>query len=195
MNTNWNVDVAATYGGVESQGKFNASVKSTDQYKTFFQSMSSFARAVGGDSTLSGVLSSGAQNDTVYTTYQAWQNTSLTNPAVISMQLVNIWAIMAAASNPSISTRATDFGNAFTWITENPPSHTTSLTFTVTSDWGYFTLLSPGCVILVQSRLVFVVSQTDQFWNNQSCYQHKNGIPSIAPGLHIQRKRPSMGNA
>lgn len=41
-----------------------------------------------------------------------------------------------------------DISKAFTWICANPRTHQTVCRFTVSSDWGAFSLLSPAAFII-----------------------------------------------
>ncbi len=116
MNTNWGVDVQAAYNGLTSSGKFDGSVKSTDQYSSFNNKMQKTVSCAGGNSTLSQFLVSAPNNDTVYNTFSQWVGSSQTAPDVMSFQLMELWTLMSAVADPAVEKRAPDVLNAYNWI-------------------------------------------------------------------------------
>lgn len=148
VKENFSTDVSAAYNGVTASGKFDASIKTTSEYSTFMKSMQKTCSCQGGDPKIAGFLAANPSDDGVYKAFESWVDTSRTLPGVMSMQIMTLWDIMSAATDPDVYNRAADVQNAYQWIAEHPAVHETKCRFVINSDWGEIGLLTPSAFII-----------------------------------------------
>ncbi|KAI0055779.1 hypothetical protein BV25DRAFT_1723621 [Artomyces pyxidatus] len=147
VNSSWGVDVAAAFNGLVTDGKFDASVKSTDQYKTFLGLMQKTVSCSGGDPAIAEKILALPQDDNVYQWFSDWSKTARNTPDVVSLSLTEIWTVMAQVLDSEVNALADDVQNAFKWIVANPRKHRTKCRLSISSDWGQIGLLTPSAFI------------------------------------------------
>ncbi|EEP80471.1 predicted protein [Uncinocarpus reesii 1704] len=138
----------AQFNGLTASGNFDASIKTTDQYKTFETSVQKNCSCQGGDTSIGTKIASDPTTTDVYTSYASWTKSSQTTPGVMTMQTMSLWELMTAAMDDTLNLRAGDVEKAFSWIVENPATHHTKCTLIVNSDWGEVGLLNPSAFII-----------------------------------------------
>lgn len=79
---------------------------------------------------------------------EEWIKTAAGKPNVSSFQVQPLWDVVRESGKKEVRDRMQDITDAFTWICANPRIHQTTCRFTVTSDWGDFSLLSPSAFII-----------------------------------------------
>ncbi|KAI0055777.1 hypothetical protein BV25DRAFT_1921516 [Artomyces pyxidatus] len=185
VNSSWGVDVAAAFNGLVTSGKFDATVKSTDEYKTFSGYMQKTVSCFGGDSAAAGKLTTQPQDDNVYTWFTDWSKTARDRPDVTSLSLMEIWNIMALAADPGVSARSGDVQTAFQWIVTHPRTHRTKCRLSISSDWGEIGLLTPSAFIVndpegaVLPTNIQVFNGTKVRWGVEHTYERDVAIDFI----------------
>jgi hypothetical protein len=123
----------------------DASIKSSDQYKSFDKSKLQHATVQGGDTKF---LADLQKEPPEADKFQEWTATALTNPDVTNFSTIELWAIMANALNDTIVNYAQEIESAFNWLVNHPQQYQTQVTFNIESDWGEFGLLTPSAAIV-----------------------------------------------
>ncbi|KAK7688953.1 hypothetical protein QCA50_007644 [Cerrena zonata] len=148
VNSSWGLNVSAAFNGLVASGKFDASVKSSDEYKTFSNYMQKTCSCFGGDTSLASTINSNPMQDDIYTQFTKWVATSRESPDVMSFSLIEIWTLMNAAVDQDLVKRAIDVQHAYEWIVQNPRKHWTKCRFVINSDWAEVGLLTPSAFIM-----------------------------------------------
>ena len=148
MNSNFEADISAEFNGLTTSGKVDSSIKKSDQYKSFSQSVQKLCSCKGGDTKIGSGISSNPSADNIYKDYEKWVATSQAMPGVMTMQVMSLWELMTAAMDEDLNNRAVDVENAFNWVVENPYKHQTKCTLVINSDWGEIGLLNPSAFII-----------------------------------------------
>ncbi|KAJ7779117.1 hypothetical protein B0H16DRAFT_1659274 [Mycena metata] len=131
------------FNGIVSAGSFDASIKETQQYQSFYAGMKKSITIRGGDPQLAESL---ARDPTNWDAFQLWSTTLLHRAEITNIQTQEIWNLLAL--DPNIAHAADSVRAAYAYIAAPPKHvHVTPVQFNVSSDWGTFTLLSPGALI------------------------------------------------
>ncbi|KAK4552003.1 hypothetical protein LTR86_010680 [Recurvomyces mirabilis] len=146
LNEQFAADISASYGGLTSGGKFDASVQSTTHYAEFNRRKQANVVCSGGDPKLRDTIRSTATQGGVFGTFQQWLPTIDANPDVMSFNTMNLWDLVSLSAQSS--DRAGDVESAFDYCVLNPEPHQTKCRFTVDSDWGEFAMLTPSAMIM-----------------------------------------------
>ncbi|KAJ6573149.1 hypothetical protein DFH09DRAFT_1152398 [Mycena vulgaris] len=130
----------------ELESSFSAHVKTAFngiQYKSFYAGMKKSVTIRGGDPQLAESL---AHDPTNWDAFQLWSSTLLHRAEITNIQTQEIWNLIAL--DPNIAHAADSVRAAYAYIAAPPKEvHVTPVQFNVSSDWGTFTLLSPGALI------------------------------------------------
>lgn len=136
--------VKAAFNGILSAGEFSSSIKTSDLYRSFRESMQINIAVRGGDHERAALLMRDPSN---WDVYRSWAETHLQRADLVGVQTQEIWNIMQIAENPEIIDAAQDIREAYAYIVTHPAIHVTPVQFTISSDWGTFVLLSPDAII------------------------------------------------
>lgn len=98
----------------------------------------------GGDPELGILL---ARNPSDLDIYHRWGATHLQRADLVGVQTQEIWYLMQSSSDTEIIDAAKSVQEAYEYIVAHPLPHETRVQITICSDWGTFTLLSPGATI------------------------------------------------
>ena len=147
VDKNFNADVAADFNGLTMGGKFDAGIKTQNQYQTFMQSVQKTSSCFGGDPKLANNLSADPASSSVFETFSAWSQSADHRPNVMSLQTTTLWDTMNAANSSELASRGPDVSVAYDWIVRNPDTHQTQVRVTITSNWGQIDLLTPSAYI------------------------------------------------
>ncbi|OCH84172.1 hypothetical protein OBBRIDRAFT_808432 [Obba rivulosa] len=88
-------------------------------------------------------------NPCVYDDYDAWLQTTSTNPSLISVGVEDIWTIAGSSSDAGVRNRAQALRDAFDYITAHPSVCKTLAQLSINTDWAEFTLTTPGAILVV----------------------------------------------
>ncbi|KAK0507386.1 hypothetical protein JMJ35_010424 [Cladonia borealis] len=141
------VNVKAEYKGVTGSVGGEVDVNSKESFKTYEKTQNKICDCRGGDTKLANKIEGSPESDEAGTAREEWIKTAAEHPNVSSFQVEPLWNVVRESSK-EVRGRMQDIMNAFTWICANPRTHQTICRFTVTSDWGAFSLLSPAAFII-----------------------------------------------
>ena len=113
VNSNFGADVDFLYKGLVSGGSFDASINTTSQYATFHTNLQKYVSCFGGDSSMAAKINSDPEGDDSFRNYQAWVNTTLLNPVVMSFSTMSVWSVMSSANDSNLNARSDDFEKAY----------------------------------------------------------------------------------
>jgi len=136
--------VKAAFNGILSAGEFNSSIKTSELYHTFHESMQINIAVRGGDHERASLLFRDPSN---WDIYRSWVETHSQRADLVGVQTQEIWNIMQVAEDPEIIDAAQHIREAYAYIVTHPAIHVTPVQLTVSSDWGNFILLSPDAII------------------------------------------------
>ncbi|KAL8808108.1 MAG: hypothetical protein Q9200_004411 [Gallowayella weberi] len=148
VDQNFNVDVGVEFNGLTTDGKVEAGVKGSSQFRTFEGSMGKASSCKGGDRVLANSIDTNPRAEGIFDTYLKWIDSTNTQPNVMSFQTMYLWDLMVSAKDSELARRATDLRNAYQWIVENPKQHVTRARMVITSDWAVISLATPSAYIM-----------------------------------------------
>ncbi|KAJ7787085.1 hypothetical protein B0H14DRAFT_3581332 [Mycena olivaceomarginata] len=178
VDSSFSAYVQTAFNGIVSAGSFDASIKETRQYQSFYAGMKKNVTIRGGNPQLAESL---AHDPTNWDAFQLWSSTLLHRAEITNIQTQEIWNLMAL--DPNIAHAAESVRAAYMYIAAPPKHvHVTPVQFNVSSDWGTFTLLSPGALI-----------EPDP--DARGCCHGQVDIAEKAVGWNSGSKTPSIGSA
>jgi MAC/Perforin domain len=145
---NFEADVHAAFNGLTQSGTFDASIKTTDEYKEFENKMGKSCSCVGGDSTFASTLTADLSAANVFDTFKSWIGSSTTHPATISYRISSLVEVIQQVADADVAKRAVDVENAFNWLVNHHEEYRTKCRFVIESDWGEVALTTPLAYIL-----------------------------------------------
>ncbi|OAX36797.1 hypothetical protein K503DRAFT_772164 [Rhizopogon vinicolor AM-OR11-026] len=149
VNKSFSASVNAAFEGVAFGGKFDASVKSQEQYKTFSEYMQKTVSVIGGDPELNKVLTA---DPTKYDVFVKWAATVAKESSLGSFNVVEIWNLMRDASTKDLRDRSDMVKEAYDYIVSHPQPYQTAISLDIQSDWAEFNLLSPSATIIADTK-------------------------------------------
>ena len=152
VNENFQTDVTASFFGLTSSGNFDASIQTTDQYKTFQKSMQKTISCNGGNVTLANSIKTRPDAEGVFDTFNEWSHSAEKHPDVTSFKTEPLWTLMAFAKDNTVASYAKDVNDAFMYLVEHPQTHRTSCRIIINSDRGEIGLLTPSAFIEADPR-------------------------------------------
>ncbi|OJA12170.1 hypothetical protein AZE42_05960 [Rhizopogon vesiculosus] len=157
VNKSFSASVNAAFEGIAFGGKFDASVKSQEQYKTFSEYMQKTVSVIGGDPELNKVLTA---DPTKYDVFVNWAGTVAKESSLGSFNVVEIWNLMRDASTKNLRDRSDMVKEAYDYIVSHPQPYQTAISLDIQSDWAEFNLLSPSATIVEDTKNPWPASNT-----------------------------------
>lgn len=106
--------------------------------------------------------------------YNAWLDTTDTNPDIVSFQIEALWALYGISSDSTISGAGAELKKAYDYIVQTPkPKSLHQVTVQVISDWAIFDLLSPSAIININPPIdpLITIPSTTRLQFGEGGYQ------------------------
>ncbi|KAI6039715.1 MAC/Perforin domain-containing protein [Pisolithus marmoratus] len=169
VNERFSANVTAAFNGIGTGGRFDASVKTEEQYKMFLENMQKQVSVVGGNPVINEKLTADPAH---YDVFVEWASSIAEDSSITALNVVELWVLMKDASKKEVRDAAGKVLDAYNYITSHPQPYKTAVVFDIESDWGEFNLLSPDSVIIPDPNNPYplfktVASGTRVYWGKE----------------------------
>ncbi|KAL8858870.1 MAG: hypothetical protein Q9178_004548 [Gyalolechia marmorata] len=147
VNQAFGADVNAQFKGLKYGGEWDTKIEATSQYQKYKGTAAKKCSCHGGNQTLRASINSNPSADGVFQTYLEWVESANTDPKVVGFKTQPLWEVLFESKDIELNRREGDVRRAYSWIVEHPKVHLTSVRLSITSDWGEFSLQTPGAFI------------------------------------------------
>ncbi|KAI6008677.1 hypothetical protein EDC04DRAFT_2964449, partial [Pisolithus marmoratus] len=167
----FSANVTAAFNGIGTGGRFDASVKTEEQYKMFLENMQKQVSVVGGNPVINEKLTADPAH---YDVFVEWASSIAEDSSITALNVVELWVLMKDASKKEVRDAAGKVLDAYNYITSHPQPYKNGRRcgYLCDTTGGEFNLLSPDSAIVPDPNNPYpssktVASSTCVYWGTQ----------------------------